>query len=169
MCDMCSRALAKSGIRFFPSEVMHGAIRAGLNPWTTPGIDMSISRNLAANFGVSPDAQYLHWRQRAMAETTAWGLCAKCAEVVTRAPRPGSSLQKAPLRTKLQCNRCGGRMRVESGGVTVHGRRLGPSSIVKLRCDKCDITRFEQQADIDWGLAQLAPFPAKRWWQFWKQ
>jgi hypothetical protein len=70
---------------------------------------------------------------------------------------------------KLQCNECGGRMRVESGGVTVHGGGSGSPPIVKLRCDNCDITRFEQRADIDRELAQLAPSPTKRWWQFWRQ
>lgn len=70
---------------------------------------------------------------------------------------------------KLQCNECGANMRVESGGVTVHGGVSGTPPVVKLWCDKCDITRFEQRAAIDKELAQLAASPTKRWWQFWRQ
>jgi hypothetical protein len=82
---------------------------------------------------------------------------------------------------KLVCNQCGGKMRITTEGVHVYGG--GPSPIVKLRCDKCDITRFENREDIERELAEesgpsanqstkvpqtgTAP-ESKKWWQFWK-
>jgi len=55
---------------------------------------------------------------------------------------------------KLQCNKCGGKMRIDPDGVTMVGGGPGPAPIVKLRCDKCDITRFEQRSDIERELAE---------------
>ncbi len=52
---------------------------------------------------------------------------------------------------KMECNKCGGKMRIDKKGVTVVGG--GESPIVKLRCDKCDITRMELKTDIDAELA----------------
>jgi hypothetical protein len=48
-------------------------------------------------------------------------------------------------------------MRIDAGGVTVYGGGSGPPPIVKLRCDNCDITRFEQRADIEQELAEPSP------------
>jgi len=82
---------------------------------------------------------------------------------------------------KLNCNKCGGKMRMTTEGVHVYGG--GPSPIIKLRCDKCDITRFEKREDIERELAEdsepsenesarapqskAAPV-TKKWWEFWK-
>ena len=69
---------------------------------------------------------------------------------------------------KLECNRCGGQMRVCASGVRMIGGGPGPTPIVKLRCDECDITRFEQRTDIDAELTESATrgTEGKRWWQF---
>lgn len=69
---------------------------------------------------------------------------------------------------KMDCNECGGKMRIDTGGVTVVGGGPGPTPIVKLRCDKCDITRFEQRSDIERELAGSAKAGGKKWWQFGK-
>lgn|GEM_PF-2750514 len=82
---------------------------------------------------------------------------------------------------KLSCTECGGTMRIATEGVHVIGG--GPSPIIKLRCDKCDITRLEKREDIERELA-LEDQPSKsesneipqtrtatdtkKWWQFWK-
>ena len=67
---------------------------------------------------------------------------------------------------KLECNECGGEMRIDTGGVHVHGG--GSSPIAKLRCDKCDTTRFEKREDIEAELADKPDTSEKKWWQFWK-
>ena len=65
---------------------------------------------------------------------------------------------------KLQCNKCGGPMRQTTEGVVSYG---GPSRLVKLVCDKCDIWRLENREDIEKELAQQQS-GGKKWWQFWK-
>jgi len=62
---------------------------------------------------------------------------------------------------KLECNECGGVMRIDTGGVYIYGG--GPSPIVKLRCDNCDITRFEKREDIDAELADKLDTSEKKW------
>jgi len=75
-----------------------------------------------------------------------------------KAAREGASADVQPTRgravakKKLECNKCGGRMRIDPGGVIVVGGS-GPPPNVKLRCDKCDITRFERRSEIDRELA----------------
>jgi hypothetical protein len=55
---------------------------------------------------------------------------------------------------KLECNECGGKMRIDTGGITVVGGGPGTPSIVKLRCDKCNINRREKRSDIERELAE---------------
>lgn len=88
MCDICSKTFAKSEVKFHTAETMHRVIRDGLNPWKTPGINMSASAGLGAAFGRNSDEQYQHWRQRAMADTTDWGLCPACTQAVGRVSSP---------------------------------------------------------------------------------
>ena len=45
-------------------------------------------------------------------------------------------------------------MTIATGGVVVVGGSPGPSPIVKLRCEKCNITRFENRDDIENELAE---------------
>ena len=52
---------------------------------------------------------------------------------------------------KLICTACGGKMRITTEGVHVYGNVSNLP--VKLRCDKCDITRFENSEDIEKELA----------------
>ena len=52
---------------------------------------------------------------------------------------------------KLICTECGGKMSIAKGGVHVYGNVSNPP--VKLRCDKCDITRFENREDVEKELA----------------
>jgi hypothetical protein len=58
---------------------------------------------------------------------------------------------KLMAKKKMECNNCGGRMRIDTEGVHVMGG--GESPILKLRCDNCDITRMEYRADIEAELA----------------
>lgn len=68
-------------------------------------------------------------------------------------PGPG---RPPGAKRKLDCNNCGRRMR-EEGGVTVVGGTPGAAPpIVKLRCDNCDITRFEYREEIERELAEEA-------------
>jgi type IV pilus assembly protein PilA len=53
---------------------------------------------------------------------------------------------------KIDCNKCGGRMRIDEGGVVMPGV-VGPTPIVKLFCDACVVTRFESRTDIEAELA----------------
>lgn len=84
MCDICSKTLARSEIKAHTPATIHRAIRKGLNPWKTHGIDMSVSARISAAFGINSDEQYAHWRQRALADTTDWGLCPTCTQAVGR-------------------------------------------------------------------------------------
>ncbi len=56
------------------------------------------------------------------------------------------------MEKKLKCRQCGERMNITTEGVHVFGG--GPSPIVKLRCEKCNITRFENRVDIERELAE---------------
>ena len=59
------------------------------------------------------------------------------------------------MASRLICTECGQKMRKTTDGVHVYGG--GKSPIVKLRCDKCDITRFEKREDIE--AEESAEFP----------
>jgi Flp pilus assembly protein protease CpaA len=91
MCDICSKTLDRGEITFHIATTIHRAIRDGLNPWKTPGINMSVSAGLGAAFGLGSDEQYAHWRQRALADTTDWGLCPACTQAVGRVSGPPSA------------------------------------------------------------------------------
>ena len=87
ICDICSNTFPRTQIEFITPDVMHRAVRNGLNPWKTPGIDMSVLSGLAAITGT--DDTYASWRTRALADTTDWGLCSSCvrtAKQVANAP-----------------------------------------------------------------------------------
>ena len=84
ICDICSKTLTRSEIKFHTAATMHQAIRYGLNPWKTPGINMTISSGVGSVFGLNSDEQYRHWRQRVMTDTTDWGLCSDCTQAVSQ-------------------------------------------------------------------------------------
>jgi len=50
---------------------------------------------------------------------------------------------------KMICNNCGGLMRIAPENLKVVGQASGTEAIVALRCDKCNITRFEARSDIE--------------------
>ena len=53
---------------------------------------------------------------------------------------------------KLKCNECGSIMDITTKGVFhVGGPPTPESAIVKLRCERCDITRFEKRWEIEGG------------------
>lgn len=90
-CDICSNTFARSDIRFHAASTMQRAILSGLNPWETPGIKMSaVSRGVGNVFGLGSAEIYAHWRQRALADTTDWGLCQVCTQVVNRLSAPAA-------------------------------------------------------------------------------
>ena len=95
ICDICSRQMDRSLIKFHSAATIKQAVRAGLNPWKTPGIDMSINANLGAVFGLSTDEQYYGWRERALADTTDWGLCPSCTQVISRMVHPPETPKKS--------------------------------------------------------------------------
>jgi translation elongation factor EF-1alpha len=57
----------------------------------------------------------------------------------------------AERKPKLRCNQCRGQMQVDPGGVYSYG--TAPSPIVKLRCEHCDITRFENRNEVERELS----------------
>jgi hypothetical protein len=63
---------------------------------------------------------------------------------------PGNNFPKK----KMVCKKCGGKMTLATDGVVVVGGSPGPTPIVKLRCEKCNITRFENRGDIEMELAE---------------
>jgi hypothetical protein len=85
ICDICSKSVARSEIKFHSAATIKRAIGAGFNPWKTPGFDMSITDGLSGIFGMAGQETYPTWRQRAMADTTDWGLCSTCAQAFARA------------------------------------------------------------------------------------
>lgn len=51
---------------------------------------------------------------------------------------------------KLKCNECGNTMTSTTEGVNyVGGRPSAESALLKLRCEKCNITRFEKRWEIE--------------------
>lgn len=72
---------------------------------------------------------------------------------IVAAPAPGPVPAGAlPARNILRCKQCGGLMQETSDHVFYFGE--GPNPIVKLRCEKCNITRFEKRVDVE--AARLA-------------
>lgn len=98
LCDICSKKLLRTSITFHPAATLHRAIHAGLNPWKTPGIDMSVSTRVGAAFGLGSDQQYPHWRQRSLADTTDWGLCPGCTQAIGRLSTPAPTATQASPR-----------------------------------------------------------------------
>ena len=82
ICDICSNTFLRTEIEFITPDVMHRAVRNGLNPWKTPGINTSVLSGLAA-FGGTDDL-YASWRTRALSDTTDWGLCSSCVQTAKR-------------------------------------------------------------------------------------
>jgi hypothetical protein len=56
---------------------------------------------------------------------------------------------------KILCVQCGHKMTITSKGVFYFGS--GEPNIVKLRCEQCDITRFERKPDIERELGRTLP------------
>lgn len=56
---------------------------------------------------------------------------------------------------KSTCVECGQKMTITSEGVFFMGG--GEPNIVKLRCERCNITRFEKKADIEKELGRSLP------------
>jgi hypothetical protein len=51
---------------------------------------------------------------------------------------------------KLKCNQCGGTMNATTKGVNYSGASpSAESALLKLRCEKCNITRFEKRWEIE--------------------
>lgn len=67
---------------------------------------------------------------------------------------------------KMLCNRCGKAMSATSEGVyVVGGSPAAKPTLLKLRCEACDITRFEQRQEIEgesiaWQDGKTMPLPA---------
>ena len=68
---------------------------------------------------------------------------------------PAYQPQLAPARMKSLCVECGQKMTITSEGVFFTGS--GEPNIVKLRCERCDITRFEKKADMERELGRTLP------------
>lgn len=81
-CDICSKATQRSEVTFHDVTTMRRAIRDGLNPWRTPGIDMRFNTVVGAALGLGWDEQYHAWRDLALAFTTDWGLCPRCTQAI---------------------------------------------------------------------------------------
>lgn len=56
---------------------------------------------------------------------------------------------------KSRCTECGEKMTITSEGVFFIGG--GQPNIVKLRCEGCNITRFEKKPDIEKELGRTLP------------
>jgi len=54
-----------------------------------------------------------------------------------------------------RCTECGQKMTITSEGIFFIGG--GEPNIVKLRYDRCDLTRFEKKADIERELGRTLP------------
>jgi hypothetical protein len=85
-CDICSVVLRRSKIELVTSDVMHRAVRNGLNPWTTPGIDSSV---IVSRTSADPKFLRIEWTNAALADRTDWGLCSSCAAAVNRVAASG--------------------------------------------------------------------------------
>ena len=59
---------------------------------------------------------------------------------------------------KMICNNCGGLMRIAPENLKVVGQASGTEAIVALRCDKCNITRFEARSDIEEEISKMGVF-----------
>jgi hypothetical protein len=81
ICDICSNTFLRTEIEFITPDVMHRAVRNGLNPWKTPGIDTSVLTGLPGFGLLGADAAYTSWRTTALSDTTDWGLCSSCVRI----------------------------------------------------------------------------------------
>jgi len=70
----------------------------------------------------------------------------KAAPRLTAAVRMEDNMNDTQV-LKTICRKCGAKMRPTTEDVIVLGD--GESDIVKLRCDACNITRFERREDVD--------------------
>jgi hypothetical protein len=86
MCDLCNKTIAANEMVRIPAREMQQAIREGFNPYKTPGIDMSVSEQIALRLGIgrSPEEVFQVWRQKVMADAGDWGLCPACADAFRR-------------------------------------------------------------------------------------
>lgn len=73
------------------------------------------------------------------------------------APPPPAPLGQptVPPKMKTRCVKCGQKMTITSRGVIFLGP--GEPNVVKLRCEQCDITRFERKPDIENELKRTLP------------
>ncbi len=80
MCDVCSRTLRRDLIVFQSAGAIRNAIRDGFNPWATPAVNLPGAADPDPS---GPDPrQYQAWRDMAMTDTSAWGLCPACASAI---------------------------------------------------------------------------------------
>ena len=56
---------------------------------------------------------------------------------------------------KSTCVECGQKMTITSEGVFFMGG--GEPNVVKLRCERCNITRFEKKAEMERELGRSLP------------
>jgi len=79
------------------------------------------------------------------------------AATTAPAPPPSTPVGQptATLKMKTRCVRCGQKMTITSRGVFYFG--AGEPNIVKLRCEQCNITRFERKPDIEKELRRTLP------------
>ena len=95
VCDICGRKLLRTEVKFLSAEMMHRAIKAGLNPWKTPGIDRTALDILAKAFDGGADTAYRSWRERELGDSNQRGLCLPCAKAVAGVINPASSSQNS--------------------------------------------------------------------------
>jgi hypothetical protein len=94
-CDLCGRPVSSEEVVIVPSDAMRGAVLRGFDPFKTPGISFATGATLsdfAVALGMTPEMMYQGWKQRALADTTDWGLCPSCAKAFSNAtgwsPKP---------------------------------------------------------------------------------
>jgi hypothetical protein len=100
-CDLCNKAISENEMTVIPRNDFQQAVRGGFNPFTTPGIDMSIITTSLLLTGISSEQYFPRWRQNALNDTTDWGLCQNCARTF-RAVSQGSEMDREVQSTTPQ-------------------------------------------------------------------
>jgi hypothetical protein len=83
-CNIGSQVVDQGKVKFYDAGAIQSAVNKGFNPYTTPGVDMTLDSIVHRTVGLDADSQYAIWRMTVMADNGQWGLCPSCTTAVSR-------------------------------------------------------------------------------------
>jgi len=95
-CDICSEGLTQGQGTIMPIKEMKTIARNGFSPYKL-GI-AALGGTLIGVFGLNPEQMDQEWRQKVLADKTAWLLCPSCYEKTRPFAGKGAEQTKPPKR-----------------------------------------------------------------------